>query len=463
MYLATSTFLGGADMRPLSQLLLLCSAARARSAAPAQCVDADPACPDWAKHGECSKNPAYMMQSCARSCRPECGGVGSGPAAAAPQPDRWELEDLTRPYADSAIPDFDGEGLRALAAKRGPDAPVFTWFYAPWCKQCKLVRPAVERAAKDHAQLAADIPPITYAKLDCVADKDAKEFYSVSSYPTFKVLRGKRHRWVEMPRNRSVDAIAAAAAREARGPFLWAHTQAELNAALYEQVPPGTDKMDAPGKGEAAAIALLSSPTGPAARAYAALAAGCSVRLSPMPYIAIADATLLEGAGLSPMQPDEMAIVQLFSEPPEAVPEAEQAVPRVVVRPILAPGSAVAEDGDMDEATEAAACRWALGNRLPLLVDFDEDPYWSKRAGTITFVKMHALLFLSPPHKDLAGVVRRAAARFERGALIIMQFMLADMDASGNAMFKRCVGARGGVWGGCVSLPPQPVAALAYA
>jgi len=195
--------------------------------------------------------------------------------------------------------------------------------------------------------------------------------------------------------------------------------------------------MDAPGKGEAAAIALLSSPTGPAARAYAALAAGCSVRLSPMPYIAIADATLLEGAGLPPMQPDEMAIVQLFSEPPEAVPEAEQVVPRVVVRPILAPGSAAAEDGDIDEATEAAACRWALGNRLPLLVDFDEDPYWSKRAGTITFVKMHALLFLSPPHKDLAGVVRRAATRFERGALIIMQFMLADMNPSGNAMFKR--------------------------
>merc|ERR1712185_708459 len=82
-------------------------------------------------------------------------------------------------------------------------------------------------------------------------------------------------------------------------------------------------------------------------------------------------------------------------------------------------------------------CTWALGHRLPVLIDFDEDPYWGKRAGAITFVKVHALLFLSPPHAELAGVVRAAAARFPRGDVIVMQFMTKDMDPGQNAMFKR--------------------------
>uniref|UniRef100_A0A7S2DBN4 Thioredoxin domain-containing protein n=1 Tax=Haptolina brevifila TaxID=156173 RepID=A0A7S2DBN4_9EUKA len=74
---------------------------------------------------------------------------------------------------------------------------------------------------------------------------------------------------------------------------------------------------------------------------------------------------------------------------------------------------------------------------MPMLVDFDEDPYWGKRADKIHFVRMHALLFLSPPHAELAGVVRAAATRFERGTMIVMQFMVSDMDTSSKPLLTR--------------------------
>ena len=35
---------------------------------PGLCVDANPACKDWAQAGECDKNPSFMLESCKRAC-----------------------------------------------------------------------------------------------------------------------------------------------------------------------------------------------------------------------------------------------------------------------------------------------------------------------------------------------------------------------------------------------------------
>lgn len=40
------------------------------------CQDASSSCASWASRGECSKNPAYMLTSCKKSCG-KCGGSGS--------------------------------------------------------------------------------------------------------------------------------------------------------------------------------------------------------------------------------------------------------------------------------------------------------------------------------------------------------------------------------------------------
>ena len=370
------------------------------------CSDVGEHCADWANSGECDRNPEFMHAECTKSCG-QCDARAAAAAAAAEvaaqaaaaqllmqrqqhvsatRKEAWEEENLEAPYPDSAVRDVNRAGLKLLAAE---EPLVFTWFYAPWCKQCKLVRPGVEEAARSGPSAG-----VRWARLDCLAEPEAKAEYDVFSYPAFKAVRGTRHRWVETPRNRTAAVLAALAAREAAGPYVVAHTAEELNAALYEQVPPGTEKVDAIGGGEALAVALLSSPHGAAARAYANLASGCTLRSSPMPFVAVHDAALLAAAGLPPIEPDHVAVVKLYAEPP-AAPLAEQRVPRAAVAPLLPrPGEATSE-----EAMEEATCRWALGHRVPLLLDFDADPYWGKRAGNLgRVVQVHALLFLSPPH-----------------------------------------------------------------
>ena len=49
----------------------------------------------------------------------------------------------------------------------------------------------------------------------------------------------------------------------------------------------------------------------------------------------------------------------------------------------------------------------------------------------------HVLLFLSPPHAALAGVVRAAVARFVKGSMIVMQLMVKGMEVGHNAMLPR--------------------------
>ena len=401
--------------------------------APQPCGDDDEGCANWAANGECDVNTAFMHHKCRKSC-----GVPPCPRVALPKKEAWELENLEREYPDTVFTDLDGNGLAAFA--NSVEMPVFTWFYAPWCKQCKLVRPDLEVAARRYPDSSA--PPLAFAKLDCVKDQEAKAFYGVNSYPSFKVLRGRRHKWVELipaPRlpdgglNRSAEVMLATAAREARGPVHWLSTEDELRSALFTQVPEGVSWRDSVGLGEALAIAVLSSTTGAAATAYANLAAGCSIKLSPLTFVATTDSSIVTAVGLEHIPMDHVAIVALFSEPSGA-PEEEQMVPRLATRPLLPPGADA-----LDLPAEEAMCMWALGHRVPILIDADEHPYWSDRAGALSFNKMTALLFLSPPHTHLAGVVRAAAARFDRGTIIVMTFMASSMsmDVGSNAMFKR--------------------------
>jgi len=103
-------------------------------------------------------------------------------------------------------------------------------------------------------------------------------------------------------------------------------------------------------------------------------------------------------------------------------PDAERAVPRVVSAPL--------------SLGEAALRPWLLGQRLPLSVDFGADMAWSKRAASLHHVEVHLLLFVTKPFLSLVEPVRRAAAGFERGKLILFYWLVTD-DSLGSPMFSR--------------------------
>jgi len=103
--------------------------------------------------------------------------------------------------------------------------------------------------------------------------------------------------------------------------------------------------------------------------------------------------------------------------------------------PLLPPADSDAPQ-PTSETYEAQQCLWALGHRVPQLIDFDADPYWPKRAAGLSFFKVHLVLFLSPPHADLARAVDRAIRTFSRGDVVGFMHTLHDFDAP-NAMFTR--------------------------
>jgi thiol-disulfide isomerase/thioredoxin len=386
----------------------------------AECVDhpAEPGCVAWANAGECPKNPKFMLSTCCASCQRV---LQRGPP---PQREAWETEDLESAWPGSAVTDVTPTELLHLANMKEGRA-LIVWFYAPWCKQCKLSRPGFEATAK-----ALSSRELGFARLDCTRWPAAKDAYSVYSYPAFKVFRGHRNRWIEAGRNRTEEVLTPLFSGEARGPYSWAESEEELREWIYGQVDASASQdMRQMGRGEAVALALLSSREGEHADLLGRLASGCSVRLSPMPFVATTDASLFEKMGLEAPPLDHLAIVKLFSEP-EGAPASEQLTPRMVSAPLASFGGPSLEG-------EKAACDWALGHRLPLLIDFESDMAWGKRAGQMAFIKVHALLFLSPPHAHLAAVVRSAASRFVKGAIVVMQFMVKGMDVGDNAMFPR--------------------------
>ena len=76
---------------------------------------------------------------------------------------------------------------------------------------------------------------------------------------------------------------------------------------------PADDLMLRAGRGEAAAVALLSSPTGEAAAMFARLASNFSVKHSPMPFLAVTAADLPEAAGLPRLKSDHVSFVQVVA------------------------------------------------------------------------------------------------------------------------------------------------------
>ena len=400
------------------------------------CKDLNEFCASWANAGECQNNPGYMNAECRASCDPACGGKGAYVKPA----DSWETEDLEVALPDSSVVDVSEDELASLVAEAAKnDTQVVTWFYAPWCKQCKIARPGYEAAA-------AAAPPGSsiFTRLDCVKYPNAKKAYGVNSYPAFKILRGPRHRWIEMGRTRSKEVITNAVNKELDGPFTWIESRGGLHEFVFEQIKgplqPDAHPIDTIGQGEALAVAVLpedeaSSDEQAAVSMYRNLSAGCSIRLSPLNFVAITDPSLLPSIGLPEVPVGHLALIQLFAEP-DGAPPSEQATPRLVSTPLLPPAAADDDAVDMSE-WEGKLCRWSLGHRLPLLLDFDSEPMWGKRAANFHLLTLHALLFVSPPYKELIGVVRRAAARFVRGTMIVMTFMVSGMDAGNNAMLPR--------------------------
>lgn len=67
------------------------------------------------------------------------------------------------------------------------------------------------------------------------------------------------------------------------------------------------------GVGEAAVVALLAEKDGEAASTFALLAAGCDVRLSPMPFVATTQERLLLSlgvVGLDGLSPNHLAVAR---------------------------------------------------------------------------------------------------------------------------------------------------------
>jgi thiol-disulfide isomerase/thioredoxin len=122
-----------------------------------------------------------MSQACCASCAKH--GVARQVS--------WEDEDLTVSADGSAILNLTPESLEDKV--RSGDL-LIVWFYAPWCKQCKLVRPALEQAAQALAGHVA------FGRLDCAQHPSAKRAHGVYSYPAFKAFRAGGSRWVEVPK-----------------------------------------------------------------------------------------------------------------------------------------------------------------------------------------------------------------------------------------------------------------------
>ena len=76
----------------------------------APCEDDAPDCPNWAKAGECEKNPAYMLQACRKSCG-KCGR----PASSSGKPSN------TRPKAEAGANAEAGAGAASARTHSAED------------------------------------------------------------------------------------------------------------------------------------------------------------------------------------------------------------------------------------------------------------------------------------------------------------------------------------------------------
>lgn len=325
----------------------------------------------------------------------------------------WELVDLERAVMGSKVLELNEESLAQATQEH---ALMVVWFYAPWCKQCKLVRDSFEQAA------SSGVEGVTFGRIDCTKYPNVKQAYEIFSYPAFKAIRGDRHRWVYTPKQRTGQMITAAAAAEAAlgaFPYRLLHSADDLRSAVFEQL---TERGGDPGEkdpgffagvGEAAVIALLSHADAPSANAYARLAAGVDIRASPMPFLAVTDATLLQGL----QETGVIAGNGVDQAPDSIVVLREDAKTKFWYVAGTAPLS-------MDGASLDARVK---GLRIPPVVDFASDMYWAKRAATLTHVKVHGMLFVTTAHHQasLEAELLSASGGFVAGELV---FFLMDVE-----------------------------------
>ena len=71
--------------------------------------------------------------------------------------------------------DFDTEVL-------GSDKPVLVDFFATWCGPCKMLTPAVERAAGQH-------PEVHFYKVDIDEEPDLANRFQIMSVPTLLFIK----------------------------------------------------------------------------------------------------------------------------------------------------------------------------------------------------------------------------------------------------------------------------------
>jgi thiol-disulfide isomerase/thioredoxin len=339
----------------------------------------------------------------------------------------WESVNLDIAVRGSRVLELTEASLEA-ATQEHPLLVV--WFYAPWCKQCKLLRDSYEEAA------STGVAGVEFGRIDCVKYPAVKEAFQVFSYPALKVLRGPRSRWLYIPQARTAQMIVAAVAAEAAGAYRLLDDVATLRSAIFDQLAEKGGEAGAneaatrkkelqllAGVGEAAVVALLSHSNGGAATTYATLAAGCDIKLSPMPFLATTRQEVLHQLdidGIEALVLDHLAVLQ-FNQSADERWSVSTTAPLAFDIPTL----------------DALV----LGHRLPSVVDFSADFMWPKRAAALSHVLLHGLFFAGAEHAHLLPVLREAAAPFVRGSMIFFQMDVDDPHMKGM-MKKYGVGSR---------------------
>jgi thioredoxin 2 len=83
----------------------------------------------------------------------------------------------------AALPWIVDADAASFDAEIVASTPVFVDFWAPWCAPCRMVSPAVERLARDHAG------ELKVVKLDVDGAPDVAARYQAQSIPLLVLLR----------------------------------------------------------------------------------------------------------------------------------------------------------------------------------------------------------------------------------------------------------------------------------